>query len=78
MSRSFIFGSLNLRKTFSLDFVVNCNFSKIRIEHVKLKFLLTMEKISYSQFTIHNSNESRAVLFVAGDRIIASERRELG
>ena len=81
----------DLEKTFSLDFGVKCNFSKIRIEHVMLKFLAKTEntrkirseesnnnrgkvvKIAagncYSQFPIHNSNESRAVLSLAeGDR----------
>ena len=34
---------IDLEKTFSLDFGVKCNFKKIRIEHVMLKFLATTE-----------------------------------
>ena len=98
LCQSVIFGSLTLRKTFSLDFGVKCNFSKIRIDHVMLKFLATTENIRkirsedsnynrrkvlkiapgncYSQFPIHNSNESRAVLFEAGDRKLSRVKRE--
>ena len=90
MCHSVIFGKFALEKTFSLDFWVKCNFSKIRIKHVILKFLAKTEnsrkiisedsnsncgklvKVAagncYSQFPIHNSNESRAVLFLAEDR----------
>ena len=39
MCQLIIFGSLTLRKTFSLNFGVKCSFSKIRIEHIMLKFL---------------------------------------
>ena len=34
----------DLEKTFSLDIGLKCNFSKIRIELVMLKFLATTEK----------------------------------
>ena len=77
------------------DFGVKRNSSKIRIEHVMLKFLATTENIrkirleepNYncgkvvkiaagncsSQFPIHNSSESRAVLFLTEGRVIASK-----
>ena len=45
MCQSVIFGSLILRKTFSLDFEVKSNFSKTRIEHIMHKFLATTENI---------------------------------
>ena len=90
MCASVIFGSLTLRKTFSLDFGVKCNFSKFQIERVMLKVLATTENIRKrrSEDSNYNSgnvvenrsgkllfaisdtyfNESRAILFVAGDR----------
>ena len=35
----------DLEKTFSLDFAVKCNFSKIRFEHVILNFIATTENM---------------------------------
>ena len=64
----------DLEKTFSLDFGVKCNFSKVRIEHVMLKFLATTENIrkTRSEDLNYNSgkvvkNSSRKLLFAISD-----------
>ena len=47
------------------------NISKIRSEESNYnrgKVVKNSSGICYSQFPIHNSNENRAVLFVAGER----------
>ena len=57
MCQSVIIGSLTLRKTFSLDFGVKCNFSTIRIEQVIFKFLATTENIR--KISSEDSNYNR-------------------
>ena len=52
----------DFEKTFGLDFVVKCDFSKIRIEHVMLKFLATTENIR--KIRSEDSNYNRGKLFI--------------
>ena len=51
----------DLEKTFSLDFGRKCNFSKIRIEHVILKFLATTENIRKISSEDSNYNRGKVV-----------------
>ena len=51
----------DLKKTFSLDFGVKCNFSKIRIEHVMLKFLATTENTKKTRSEDSNYNCGKVV-----------------
>ena len=76
LCQSVIFGSMTLRKTFSLDFGVKCNFSKIGIDHVMLKFLATTENIRKIRSEGSNYNR-RKVLKLAAGRYITRTRVEL-
>ena len=48
-------------KTFSLDFGVKCNFSKIRIEQVMLKLLATTKKNQKIKSEESNYNRGKVV-----------------
>ena len=61
MCQSVLFGSLTSRRMFRLDFVVKCNFSKIRIEHVMLKFLATSDIITKIRSEDSNYNRRKVV-----------------
>ena len=56
----------DLEKTFSLDFEMKCNFSKIRIEHIMLKFLATTENTRKIRSEDSNYNRGKVVQIAAG------------
>ena len=68
------FGSLTLRKTFSRDFGVKCNFSKTQIEHVMLKFLATTENIRIKRSEESNYNREKLVKNSSGKIAIRNFR----
>ena len=76
MCHSVIFGSLTLRKMFSLDFGVKCNFSKIRIEHVMLKCLATTENIRKIRSEDSNYKRGKVVKNSSGKLQEAENNRE--
>ena len=61
----------DLEKTFSLNFEVKSNFSKIRIEHVMLKFLATTEKIRKTRSEGSNYNRGKSVKNSRGNLLFA-------
>ena len=61
----------DFEKTFSLDFGVKCNFSKIRVEHVMLKFLATTESIRKIKSEDSNYNRGKVVKNSSGKLLFA-------
>ena len=80
MCQSVIIGSLTLRKMFSLDFGVKCNFSKIRIEQVMLNFLAKNQKNKIRRFELQSrerSPKSQREIAICNFRYITRTRVEL-
>ena len=61
----------DVQKTFSPDFGVKCNFSKIRTEHVNVMFLATTENIRKIKSEESNYNRGEVVKNSGGKLLIA-------